>query len=156
MSFDRDKNQNRLRVIQTARSEETINDAALRGLRPLVKKVDASPEIRSKYAIWQNKKTGEIDVCGDYRVSHNPEEWEQVIDWTYYYPNPFASPFAAYLIPGDLVVGERIFLEDIIEDLVGMVWNQGSVYRLESAEAIWNGKDFEIQHLKKDAEFVMG
>lgn len=29
------------------------------------------------------------------------------IDWTYYYPYNFESPFAAYLIPKDLHVGEQ-------------------------------------------------
>ena len=156
MRLDDLKNPNHLRVIKTARSERAINKAARGGFRPLVKKVTASPEIRSKFAIWQNKETGEIEVVGDFRSSFNSEDWDPVIDWTSYYPNHFENPFAAYLLPVDLEVGERVILEDLIEDLVGMVWNQGNVYRLESAEAIWNGFDFEIQHSRKDAAFVVG
>lgn len=156
MLLDSENNPHHLRVIKTARTERAINQAAICGLRPLVKKVEASPDIRSKFAVWQNKETGEIEVSGDFRSRYSPDDWDQVIDWSYYYPDPFANPFAAYLLPEDLEVGERVFLEDLIEDLVGMVWNQGNAYRLKSAEAIWTGHDFEIQHTKKDAQFVVG
>jgi hypothetical protein len=45
-----------------------------------------------------------------------------------------------------LKIGERVLLEDLIEDLVGIEWNQGDTYRLERCEAIWNGSDFELQY----------
>ena len=156
MSHDLKNNPKQLRVIKTARTETAINEAARCGFWPLVKKVEASPEIRSKFAIWQNRITGEIEVDGDFRANYGHEEWEQVVDWTFYYPVKFESPFAAYLVPADLKVGERVFIEDLIEDLVGMVWNQGNAYRLESSEAIWTGNDFEIQYERKNARFVIG
>lgn len=137
----------KLRVIKTARSEKAINKAARNGFFPLIKKVDPSNEIRSKYAVIQNKKTGEIVVIGDYRSNITNEKVEEfVIDFTYYYPYNFKSPFAAYLIPVDLKVGEHVYLEDLIEDYIGESWNQGDTYRLEGCEAIWNGKDFDIQY----------
>ena len=37
-----------------------------------------------------------------------------------------------------------VFVEDLIEDYIGASWNQGDTYRLESCEAIWNGKNLEI------------
>ena len=54
----------------------------------------------------------------------------------------FSSPFAAYLIPKDVKKGERVLLEDYI----GASWNQGDTFRLESCEAIWNGRALEIQY----------
>ncbi|MGB8853224.1 MAG: hypothetical protein WCC69_06635 [Pirellulales bacterium] len=50
-------NENRegLRVIKTARTSETINEAARAGFFPLVKPVSPSPEIGSKYAVWDGK-----------------------------------------------------------------------------------------------------
>lgn len=59
-------------------------------------------------------------------------------------------------MPADLKTGEKVFLEDLIEDLVGMVWNQGNAYRLECSEAIWTGHDFEIQYVRKNARFILG
>jgi hypothetical protein len=150
-------NPKNLRVIKTARSERKINEAARKGFKPLLKKVEPSPDIQSKYAIWQNQKTGEIKIAGDYRAEYSfKDDMVKVIDWTFYYPKPFKSPFAAYLIPSDITDGELVFLEDLIEDIVGQSWNQGDSYRLDSAEAIWTGNDFEIQTSSKDARYLIG
>lgn len=145
--FDQDIAPNKLRVIKTARDKESINKAAKDGFYPLVMKVERSDAIQSKYAIEQNKNTGEIIVQCDYRsmLGEVDDDVELVIDFTFYYPHSFPSPFAAYLVPRDIEVGERVFLEDLIQDFVGASWNQGDTYRLESCEAVWNGKVFEIQ-----------
>ena len=140
------KNMNNPRIIKTARDEKSVNDAAKKGFRPLVKRVEQSDEIKSKYAVLQNRITGEIEVLGDYRGGFGGNDYKMVIDFTFYYPHNFPSPFAAYLVPGDIEVGERVFLEDLIQDYIGATWNQGDTYRLESCEAVWNGKDFDIQY----------
>ena len=132
-------------VIETARTKEAINEAAKKGYWPLVKPVVPLPEIQAKYAILQNKSTGQIDVINDYRTDRETDELVKVIDFTYYYPHRFEMPFAAYLIPKGLKVGERVWLSDLIEDVVGQRWNQGDAYRLQSCEAIWNGSDLILQ-----------
>ncbi len=143
--WDRNEKPQELRVIKTARDKDSINVAAKSGFKPLIKKVEPSEEISSKYSVAQNKKTGEIVTIGDFR-NNIDSDFEIVIDWTYYYPYSFKSPFAAYLIPNDIIIGERVFLEDLIEDYIGASWNQGDTYRLEGCEAIWNGTDLEIQY----------
>jgi hypothetical protein len=154
--FNTIENVDNLRVIKTARTEASINTAAEKGFMPLIKVVNASEDIKSKFAVLQNKTTGKIEVSGDYRFAHK-EGYEMVIDFTWYYPHKFESPFAAYLIPKDIMIGEKVFIEDLIEDLVGMCWNQGNVFRLDSANAIWNGKDFDIEYTKKeDLRCVIG
>lgn len=142
-------NSKELRIIKTARDKDIINKAVKNGFKPLIKKVEPSDQIRSKYSVIQNKKTGEIKIIGDLRFGYLTDDsgdFVTVIDWTFYYPYNFKSPFAAYLIPKDIIVGERVFVEDLIEDYIGESWNQGDTYRLESCEAIWNGKDLEIQY----------
>ncbi|MDP2385635.1 MAG: hypothetical protein Q8M29_04640 [Bacteroidota bacterium] len=147
----------KMRVIKTARDIESINEAAKEGFRPLVIKLDRSKEISSKFAVFQNKLTGEIIDVGDFRGNPSEDDYECVIEWTSYYPHNFPSPYAAYLLPKDLEKGEWVFLEDLIEDMIGAKWNQGDVYRLESAEAKWNGKRFEIHYdPKKDSHEFMG
>ena len=147
-----------LRVIHTARTESEINKAARDGYFPLVKKVSPSPEIRSKFAVYQNPETGEISVTGDYRsrMVNRGTGLIEVIGFTNYYPHKFASPFAAYLIPPDLQIGEVVILKDLIEDLVGDRWNQGDVYRLESCEAEWNGKEFIIHYDESKVSSIVG
>lgn len=133
-------------MIQTARTENAINKAVKAGFRPLVKAVKASKDIHSKFCVWQNQITGEIEVVGDLRGGGFGGDWKQVIDWTEYYPHSFPEPFAAYLIPDDIELGERVFVDDLIEDFIGMSWNQGDNYRLESCEAVWDGTDLKIQY----------
>lgn len=148
-------NSQSLRVIRTARTEDEINQSARAGFFPLVKQVTRSPEIGSKFAVYQDSQTGEISVAGDFRATRGQTE-KPVIDFTFYYPYHFPNPFAAYLVPPDLQIGEMVILEDLIEDLVGQRWNQGDVYRLESSKAEWNGEDFIIQHDDSDFYDIIG
>jgi len=142
MFWRRDKNG--LRVIRTARTKWAINRAVRNGYMPLIKKVEPSKKINSKFAIIRNKISGEIKVITDYRFSVG-SEFEMVLDWTFYYPHYFKSPFAAYLIPSDIQIGERVYINDLIEDIVGGSWNQGDTYRLTSSEAVWDGTDLLIE-----------
>lgn len=145
-------NSNDLRVIKTARTKEAINAAAAAGFRPLVKPgqplqpLQPLPEIHRKFTVLQNRNTGEIRVYGDYRGGFPGGDWETAVPWIKYYPHSFPSPYAACLIPPDLAPGEHVYGEDLIEDYVGDTWNQGDVFRLESCEAIWNGRNLEIQY----------
>ena len=143
MNSNREKNTEGLRVIRTARSLSAINRAAREGFRPLVKRREPSDEIQEIYSVWQHPETGEVAMAYDMR-ENGPDGYEPVLSWDSYYPQAFHLPFAAYLLPSDLVAGEHVFLADIIEDIVSARWNQGANYRLKSCEAIWNGTDFEI------------
>ncbi len=120
---------------------KSINAAAKNGFRPLIKPVTPSEEIHTMVAVFQNSETGIIQLSHDYR-SH--PDGVQVLGFTHYYPYHFPNPFAAYLIPSDLAIGEFVWLEDLIEDLVAVWGNQGHHPRLPAGVAIWNGTDFEI------------
>ncbi len=132
------------RVIRTARTLEDINQAVTDGFWPLVKPVVPSMRISSKFSLYQHKETGAIKTSGDYRSIPDPEEWTEVIPWTNYYPYVWPKPYAAYLIPPDLETGDTVWLEDIIPDVIGEVWNQGSASRLPSCMAVWTGEDFDL------------
>lgn len=138
-----------LRVIRTARTRVEINLAAMLGDRPLVKQVVSSNgHIGSFMQVWQNQETGEISVQTDIRYTGflgDPREWTCVLpDLNYDASQHFPEPFAAYLVPPDLEVGERVYLEDLIENFIGST-HHGST-RLDGAEAIWTGHDFDIQY----------
>ena len=138
------------KVIKTARSEKAINEAVEQGYKPIIKPVVRSPKISSKFAIIREKATGKITVISDYRAKgynvtpNQHSDFENVIDFTSYYPYHFESPFAAYLIPKDIQIDEEVWVEDVIADIVGNSWNQGDTYRLNSSLAIWTGHDLEI------------
>lgn len=157
--FNNDKKIQNLRIIKTARDIDSINKAVEEGFNPLFRKVEPSQEIQSKYGIFREKKTGEFHVFGDFRaIGRRQEEYEEIIGWTFYYPYNFESPFAAYLIPKDIIIGERVMIEDVIEDYVHLKWNQGDVYRLERCEAIWDGNNLKLQYNEDEDQlrFMIG
>ena len=156
--LERAYNLNELIVIKTARCEDSINEAALAGYKLIIKKVEPSSQIRSKYSVVQHIETGQIIVLGDFRVRLDYDDdpnFKTIIDWTFYYTYNFESPFAAYLIPPDLKKGERVFVEDLIEDIVESIWNQGDAYRLDCCEAIWNGNELLIQNEPEEGPWMM-
>ena len=142
------------RVIKTARTMDAINAAARSGFRPLIKAVRAAPDVQGMVAVFQDPETGEIGLSTDVRFGGNGTK---VLDYMAYYPYNFPNPFAAYLVPPDIAVGEQVWLEDLIEDLVAVWGNQGYRPRLEAAAAVWNGCDFEISFdPKRDADHWIG
>ena len=143
MRYDCETNPDGLPVIRTARTKNEINEGARNGFRPLVREVKPSPEIHRKISVYQSQSTGEVEVSHDYRFSPRGD-FSKVIDWIRYYPHPFPSPFAAYLIPQDLQPGARVVVADVIEDIIEARWNQGDVMRLGSCVAIWDGADLKL------------
>jgi len=141
-----------LRVIKTARCIEDINKAADMGFIPLVKKLKPLKKLFRTIGIFRNKKTNKIEEAEDYVVyeqygnitSYEDEnEWELVVPFHSYYPYKFDSQYAAYLIPHDIDKGEKVILEDLIEDYYGgSFWSHH--IRVESLQAIWTGEDFSI------------
>ena len=119
--------------VSTARNIEDIKRATSIGFWPDVHVVRyRDSEILEKVGLFQNIKTGEVQVAGDFRylmqMKESPE-WEEVMPITYYYSNYHKHPYAAYLIPKDLPDSSEVFIPDPIIDIVGSIWNQGDSYR---------------------------
>jgi len=119
--------------ISTARNFADIKRAVSIGFWPdihMVKYKDR--EIKEKVALYQNIKTGEVQIAGDYRFLMKMEdspEWNEVMPVTFYYSNYQQNPYAAYLIPKELPDGSEVFIPDPIVDILGSTWNQGDSYR---------------------------
>lgn len=128
-----------LRVVHTARHLTAMNDAAEKGFWPLIRPVIPDETIGSKLAVWQDEY-GVVHTSGDLRSG-------DFLKGQSYWHNPYISPlpFAAYLIPPDIEIGEMVHLVDLIEDRVGMHWNQGDSWRQTTADAVWTGETLEIQ-----------
>lgn len=149
-----------LRVIRTARTANAINQAAAQGLWPLVRRVKSSDgHIGSYMQIWQNKETGEVSVQTDFRyipIDGGFDNWQVIVPEFEFDPSAhFPEPLAAYLIPRDIEAGERVIIEDVIENKIAG-YHHGS-YRLQTAEAIWTGSDLELQYSEeRDAYHAIG
>ena len=131
-----------LRRVYTSRNLDDIVRNSGVEFWPVIKRVEPSPEIGQKLMVCQNSETGRVWISGDYRMPCEPPG--VALDWFRYNPTAYKGPVAAYMAPQDLQVDERVLLVDLIEDIVGTEWNQGDSYRLQSAEAVWNGSDFVI------------
>ena len=130
-----------LPTIRTARTERAINRAVTQGFFPLVKPVVPSPDVHFVIGVDQDPETGTIKLLREVRL-YSPNT---VINFIAYYPYNFPSPFAAYLIPEDLVPGDKVWIEDLIEDIVAVLGDEGNQPRLACAPAVWDGEHFEIQ-----------
>jgi len=60
--------------------------------------------------------------------------------------------FAAYLVPKDIKVGERVYIPDVIEDHLSRHCHGGK-FRGKPVTAYWNGEDFQIA---SDVHCVVG
>ncbi|MCE9610916.1 MAG: hypothetical protein K8R23_12040 [Chthoniobacter sp.] len=148
-------NPKNLRVVKTARTAQAINAAAKEGFRPLVKAVIPSPDVHCMIAVFQHRETGEVKLSGDCRWGPGAE-YDLVVPYTVYYPYRFPEPFAAYLLTPDLAEGERVWLDDVIKDIVAVYGNQEWHPRLEACEAIWINGDFVIDFDSSKAPRLIG
>jgi hypothetical protein len=131
-AISQDKATGKIRVAHDFRDQTII-------IKPLIPELfnDLPSPTREEMDSWNLK------LPDEYRNAPITE-YETVIGWTDYYPYNFESPFAAYLIPTDIQIGEKVMLEDLIEDVVGARWNQGDTFRMPSCAAIWTGQDFTL------------
>lgn len=122
-----------------------------------MKRAGHDPDIGPKYKVFQNTLTGEVWCTGDYRMQEpedgKPGDWELVADWFHHRPDlPF--PLGAYLVPRGLKRGQRVYLEDLIEDVPVAYWNQGDSNRLTACAAVWNGDDFALEQFEAPPEMI--
>ncbi len=144
-----------LRTIKTLRTKEEIRDAVKRGHKILKLKVQPSKDIRVTDLHIKDKQTGKISI-EPYTYHNLPrDDRYKVVKKVTYYPYNFPSKVAAYLLPDDLEVGERVILEDLIEDIVGASHAWGT-YRQDSAEAVWDGEKFKVDCRSYDMDITFG
>jgi hypothetical protein len=144
-------------LIRSVRSLEAMNDAQIKGYKLVFRRTGEDYSFGDfKFILFQNNKTGALWWSGDFRDSQPPgsshhehkspeadNEWTLIQGWCNLRPDrPF--PLGAYLIPKNLTVNTRVFLEDVIEEIPLEYWNQGNAFRLVSSQAYWNGTDVTI------------
>lgn len=96
------------------------------------------------HTVIRYKNTGRIEYVADTSGSW----WDMgadILGEEYRYAYNFESPYAVYMVPVDIQIGERVILDDLIEDYVGSYCN-GIPYRLGRCEAVWDGEEFDIDY----------
>lgn len=119
---------------------------------PCVQVIVPNPELCARKAIYQHPASGEVIEAGGSVLATRhglrdleEEGYKKVTDFVEYDPYCSKEPFAAYVVPKDISVGERVILEDVIENLWGgFFW--GHAVRVKEIEAVWNGNSFELKY----------
>ena len=152
-------NPHKLRTIKTVDTVEALNEANSNGQITLVRKIQRNPKLYAPRLLLRNYQSGQYK-CVPSRSFHVrregnlefPEaEWELIQSYEDYHGKSRRNPdWAAYVIPVSPAVGERFYIEDVIEE----IFIQGFWYSLigvDDGEGIWNGTDIEInkERIKK-------
>jgi len=168
-------------IIKTVRTIDDINRAANMGYWPDVRiinykdrvlpsdlnskiknksedlnKTRAEKPIRAKFAIDQNTQTGQIDLKTDFRNIDDDERFKELIPFTYYYPHYQSIPIAAYLIPPNVEDGSEVVVEDPIEDIVSLLWNQGDIIRAKNVKGFVRARKIELDYQSVKPRRAMG
>lgn len=150
MSFFANKNE--LRIVQTIYNVSDLNAATRNGLLTLVKNIEPNANLYYRELLLKNFETGEYVTVPSrqFAVQYGktktfPEnEWQLITSYTKYArPKRLSQKWAAYVLPEKPKLGERLFIEDIIEDILAdRFWYKTII--AQSGEAVWNGADLEI------------
>lgn len=140
-----------LPIIITLRNLPAMKSAQQKGFRLIFRDTgEDTSNGEEKYILYQNKHTGALWWSSDYRRSapepealHAENDWGIVRDW-FFARSDRQFPLAAYAIPKNIAAGERVFIEDLIEDSFSETWNQGNSERRKSSGATWTGEDLLI------------
>lgn len=151
-------NTKNLPVVQTVFNTYELNKAIEEGFKTIVVKRKSNPQLKLESMIFRNINSGEyaqatgrsMIVQYGTELEYPEDEWELIHKQTgYARPSSLITNWGAYVLPKDIKVGDRVYIEELIEDIVASAfWH--SVSPADDAEAIWNGKYLEIDHAPYD------
>lgn len=143
------------RIIHTARSLAAIKEGIEKGFRPFFVPNEPNGLTHQKLSIVYDHDERTLHVSNDYRSMRRTDVKGDGI-YLDQDMRRHPSPVAAYMLPLDIQLGERVYLEDLIEDRPGSGWNQGDRYRARSCFALWRGDQMELELPEKlDPSFMV-
>ena len=155
---DKLENTKGLPVVRTVFTPHQLNEAIEEGYKTIVVKRELNPRLELESMILRNIHTGEYiqttsrlqRVQYGKTIEYPEDEWELVhIETGYARPSSQIKNWGAYVLPKEIKVGDRVYIEELIEDLVASAFWY-SVSPAADAEAIWNGECLEIDHAPYD------
>lgn len=147
-------NKHNLTEIDTTYCLEKLNLAQEQGLKVVIIEREQNLDLFIRSLLLKHRTTGEFKCASSRRVfaqygkiiEYPEEEWELVRKVQGYGRNrDLTQDWGAYILPDNVVPGEKVYIPDLIEDVVASrFWE--SVCYASDAEAIWNGSTLEIDH----------
>jgi hypothetical protein len=145
-------NQDNLPVVTTCYSIYEFNEAVKNGHQTCIMKITDNEKLRLKGILLRNKTSGEYIVVKERRMyvqygriqEYPVDEWEAIYDVSgYARTRPAHEGWGAYILPHGVKPGDRLYIEDLLEDLVAFeFWY--SVGAAVDGEGIWTGSTIEI------------
>lgn len=145
-------NQDDLPVVKTCYHVFELNEAIKAGHQICIVQVTENPKLRLAGLLLRNKFSGDYEVVSARRMyvqygkieEFSHEEWETVHEITgYARAKKASSGWGAYVLPFGTNIGDRVYIEDLIEDIFAyQFWY--SVAVASDAVGIWNGSKIEI------------
>jgi hypothetical protein len=137
-------------VIKSTYSRDDIQNHLLEGKEVLIRAIERNSQLERAMLILVNHQSHKlIEVTGRrvYQQYGNvldfPEsEWKEIGRYSSYARERRDCEYGAYLIPYDLEVGTRVYLPELIEDVVATdFWGKIAA---EDGFAVWDGKDLKL------------
>jgi len=147
------ENTNNLRVVKTLFDLDEITQAQQEGNIIIMRDHVNHPLLTVGMHIYKNVKTGEYrkargrTYTRQYsceQITEYPiEEWEEVL---FYRENlrKVDYDFGAYVLPGDAQVGEKFYIENLIESVYSGSFWEANFYSVDT-DATWDGEDLKIE-----------
>lgn len=127
-----------MRVIKTAHTENEMNEAVLAGYDIMIMPTYVSPTRRENQMMYQHPETGFCELTTDSqraveleRLGYSKFSEQQVGIFD-------TPPFAAYIVPRDLELNERVWLEECIDAYPAHF----------SLPAFWDGYHFNTGYIR--------
>lgn len=140
-----------LPVVISLRSLPTMQLAAKAGFRLIFRDVGQSSNFgESKYILYQDSISGELWWSGDLREGFPAPQFDgerhdyRLIRSWFNARSDRPFPLGAYAVAPNIAIGQRVFIEDVLEDISVEWWNQGNSHRLTNCTAVWNGEDLQL------------
>ena len=155
-------NTKNLRGVKTVRNLNELTSEISKANHIVFKREDRNPSFAKERMLLRNYADlaiVEVPSRSFYKsdgwYEYSEDEWELVHTFKSYSGNNSDEGWAAYLVPKDAEVGERFYIEEIIEDIVAeKFW--GTAIRAKDGEAIWTGMMLKIDENVYDKNFMVG
>ena len=146
------------RSINTVYTEHEMNLAVGLGLYPWVhtmrRQLWGNDDTFQFLQVWRHPKTAQVYFQTDMRQPPPDDAWLPALYDISYPPEHYAvPPVAAYLLPRDLTVGERVYVRQPIELLFQF---DGLATFSRPNYATWTGQGFDFEREPDDRIFWVG
>ena len=163
MDFRVNYNKNDLRRVTTSFDLDQVNDAVKAGHIVLFETIKLNKKLYTHGYIFRDKENGHL-AYGESRrfprqyrgwVEFPEADWDEVIKVKdYARERSLKHDWAAYILPPDPALGEVLYIEDLIEDVLVTEFWSAKIYAVDGI-AVWNGKELEFKRELFDSRECM-